>query len=119
MKMIDLGTSPEESSMPVEAGKDSSEKYYPSLYLSDKEGLSSAPETGKEGTATIKFRVASKSKREDKSKGLSESVELEILGISFSGTSSDSSLQDDEIEAGLSDAEKADETTDNAETQEE
>ena len=78
------------------------EMMYPSLYLSDREGISAAPSVGTEGEATIRFRVVSKTESE-RTGGTSASVDLEVMSIEFGDTESD---EDDEIERGLRESEQ-------------
>ena len=78
------------------------EMMYPSLYLSDREGISAAPSVGTEGEATIRFRVVSKTESE-RTGDTSTSVDLEVMSIEFEKTKSG---QDDEIERGLRQSER-------------
>ena len=110
MKMIDLGSKPE-SNMPVAAPTEEaavkSKVYYPSFYLHDYKGKASDfPDAGSEGTATIKFKVASKTETDrDNGEGSKKSctVELDVMGISFEAG------ETDDIEAGLQEAETQEE----------
>ncbi|MCK9587897.1 MAG: hypothetical protein M0Q93_00875 [Terrimicrobiaceae bacterium] len=121
MKTIDLGNKPSESGMteaaPSGPAQDKKPKvYYPSFYLHDYKGKAADfPEAGSEGTATIKFKVASKTETDrDNGDGSKKScsVELEVMQITF-GEDSES----DAIEEGLQEAETVEE--DSTETEEE
>lgn len=92
-----------EMSAPVE----SSEKMaYPSLYLSNREGMDEAPDVGTEGEATIRFRVVSRTDSEGPN-GKSSSVDLEVMEIEFGEMSEPD--DEDEIEKGLRESEEEDE----------
>jgi hypothetical protein len=108
--MIDLGKKQdmgvEVASMPEPEEK---KVYYPTLYLSDVSG--DFPDVGSEGTATIKFRVVSKSEseRKDSDGGVKErkSIDIDVMGISFDSKGmKEKSSAEDEIEKGLSESEK-------------
>lgn len=105
MKPINLGRKIES----VETVADVSEKVpdvvYPSLYLSDREGLEDAPEVGSTGKALVEFKMISKTKseREDKT---DISAELEIMSIQFMEDSMSEEDDEDKIERGLSESEK-------------
>lgn len=82
------------------------EMTYPSLYLSNREGMDETPDVGTEGEATIRFRVVSKTDS-DGPNGKSSSVDLEVMEIEFGEmTESD---DEDEIEKGLRESEEEDE----------
>lgn len=76
---------------------------YPSLYLSNREGLDDTPEVGSEGEAMIRFRVVSKTDSSGPN-GKTSSVDLEVKAIEFSEVSKSDS--EDPIERGLSESEK-------------
>jgi hypothetical protein len=109
MKTIDLGKTYDgiEAAEPAEDSKEP-KVHYPSLYLSDRPELANLPD---EGTATIKFKVVSRSVNErDGEKTVS--TELEIHSIT-ADTESKANGEDeslDEIEKGLREAEEASET---------
>jgi len=108
MSKINLGKSIKsldiiEMSAPSESAE---EMTYPSLYLSNREGMDEAPEVGTEGEATIRFRVVSKTDSNGPN-GKSSSVDLEVMEIEFGEmTESD---DEDEIERGLRESEEEDE----------
>jgi hypothetical protein len=110
MKTIDLGNKPNTEGAELTAiiPQDASDKvYYPSLYLNDREGLEDAPDAGSTGSATIQYKVVSKTdsmRADGNGQKKSTSVELEILSITFS---SSKSSDEDEIEKGLRDAEES------------
>lgn len=108
MSRINLGK-PSGSTDIVEmsAPSQESEKMsYPSLYLSNREGMDKTPDVGTEGEATIRFRVVSKTDSEGPN-GKSSSVDLEVMEIEFGEmTESD---DEDEIEKGLRESEEEDE----------
>lgn len=104
MSRINLGKpAPEaiEISSPVDT-----EMTYPSLYLSNREGMDEAPDVGTEGEATIRFRVVSKTDSEGPN-GKSSSVDLEVMEIEFGEIKE--SDDEDEIEKGLRESEEEDE----------
>lgn len=110
MKTIDLGKKRESITMdaPEQAAKE--DMYYPSLYLSDRASLDDAPDAGEEGTATIKYRVVSKTENErttDSGVEESYSLDLEVMSITFDGKSQKSDM--DMIEEGLSENEESEE----------
>lgn len=108
MKTIDLASKPEKGLTMAEiVPQDSPEVYYPSLYLNDREGLDDAPDAGSTGSATIQYKVVSKTdsmRADGNGQKKSTSVELEILSITFSGSKSS---DEDEIEKGLREAEES------------
>ena len=99
MKTIDLGRKPEtcsECPAPVPSKPPTPDVYYPTLYLSNIEGLSDLPE---EGTATVRFKVRSRtvSTRAGKSE---TSVDLDILSLSeISGPKKSKSSREESEEA--------------------
>jgi hypothetical protein len=111
MKTIDLGKKRGEPiAVEVLDSTTKDDTYYPSLYLSDRASLDDAPDAGEEGTATIKYRVVSKTENERKTdSGVEESysVDLEIMSITFDGKSKKSDM--DMIEEGLSENEESEE----------
>jgi hypothetical protein len=92
-----------EMSAPSESAE---EMTYPSLYLSNREGMDEIPDVGTEGEATIRFRVVSKT-NSDGPNGKSSSVDLEVMEIEF-GEMIESD-DEDEIERGLRESEEEDE----------
>jgi hypothetical protein len=108
MKTIDLSSKPEKGMTVAEiVPQDSPQVYYPSLYLNDREGLNDAPDAGSTGSATIQYKVVSKTdsmRAEGNGQKKSTSVELEILSITFSDSESG---DEDEIEKGLREAEES------------
>jgi hypothetical protein len=110
MKTVELGKKKEDPSSTVPNLQPEGEMYYPSLYLSERASLEGAPNAGEEGTATIKYRVVSKTESERKTEaGVEEnySVDLEIMSITFDGKSQKSDM--DLIEEGLSENEESEE----------
>lgn len=105
MKSINLGRKIE----PIETIEDVSEKVpdmvYPSLYLSDREGLENAPEVGSTGKAMVEFKVISKTKSERENK-TNISTDLEIMSIQFMESSMSEDEDEDEIERGLRESEE-------------
>lgn len=89
-----------ETSAPSESAE---EMTYPSLYLSNREGMDEAPDVGTEGEATIRFRVVSKTDS-DGPNGKSSSIDLEIMEIEFEDM--EESGDEDEIERGLRESEE-------------
>lgn len=79
------------------------EMTYPSLYLSNREGMDEAPDVGTEGEATIRFRVVSKTDS-DGPNGKTSSVDLEIMEIEFGDMEEPG--DEDEIERGLRESEE-------------
>jgi len=79
------------------------EMTYPSLYLSNREGMDEAPDVGTEGEATIRFRVVSKTDS-DGPNGKTSSVDLEIMEIEFEDMEEPG--DEDEIEKGLRESEE-------------
>lgn len=109
MSMINLGRSIKTDDVfaqPIESieslENQGQEMIFPSLYLSDREGMSSVPAVGTEGEAMIRFRVVSKTES-DKTGSTSTSVDLEVMSIEFNG---DESEEDDDIERGLRESEQ-------------
>lgn len=102
MSMINLGRPVSRMTEPAPIESQNEQMMYPSLYLSDREGISAAPSVGTEGEATIRFRVVSKTESE-RAGDTSTSVDLEVMSIEFSETESD---EDDEIERGLRQSEQ-------------
>ena len=82
------------------------EMTYPSLYLSNREGMDETPDVGTEGEATIRFRVVSKTDS-DGPNGKSSSVDLEVMEIEFGEMTEPD--DEDEIEKGLRESEEEDE----------
>ncbi len=127
MKTIKLGRKEEMDNIAAEPAKNESSPriYYPSLYLSERDGLKEAPDAGTEGTATIKYKIVSKneSERTDKDGNVKEdcSIELEVHEISFDSEEpmkkASASQSEDEIEKGLSESES--EMEDKGESEEE
>jgi hypothetical protein len=79
--------------------------HYPSVYLSDRENLGEFPEPGVECTATITFRVASKTVSESAGDGKKRtSIDLDIMSIEIGETSKKGDT--DVIEEELQKAEK-------------
>lgn len=106
MKPINLGKKIE----PIETIEDVPEKVpdmvYPSLYLSDREGLENAPEVGSTGKAVVEFKMISKTKSEREDK-INISADLEIMSIQFMENSMPEEEDDeDEIERGLRESEE-------------
>ena len=106
MKPINLGKKIE----PIETIEDEPEKVpdiaYPSLYLSDREGLENAPEVGSTGKAVVEFKMISKTKSEREDK-INISADLEIMSIQFMENSMPEEEDDeDEIERGLRESEE-------------
>jgi len=81
------------------------EMTYPSLYLSNREGMDETPEVGSEGEATIRFRVVSKTDSNGPN-GKSSSVDLEVMEIEFGEMSESDDDDEDEIEKGLRESEE-------------
>lgn len=89
-----------EMSAPSESAE---EMTYPSLYLSNREGMDEAPDVGTEGEATIRFRVVSKTDSNGPN-GKSSSVDLEVMEIEFEDMEEPG--DEDEIERGLRESEE-------------
>ena len=100
MKTIDLGRKPEtcsECPAPVPSKPPTPDVYYPTLYLSNIEGLSDLPE---EGTATVRFKVRSRTVSERNKEGKKTSVDLDILSLSeISGPKKSKSSREESEEA--------------------
>jgi hypothetical protein len=80
--------------------------HYPSVYLSDRENLGEFPEPGVECTATITFRVVSKTVSETASDDKKRtSIDLELMSIELGETNKKS--DPDVIEEELQKAEKS------------
>jgi hypothetical protein len=120
MKTIDLASKPKDGmAVATVIPEEPSEIFYPSHYLNDREGLEDAPDAGSTGSATIQYKVVSKTdsmRADGNGQKKSTSVELEILSITFSGETEE---EDDEIERGLREAEKSMSEEDEEDTEEE
>lgn len=118
MKTINLASKPKNGTAVATAvPEEPSEVFYPSLYLNDREGLDDAPDAGSTGSATIQYKVVSKTdsmRADGNGQKRSTSVELEILSITFSESDSDES-NEDEIERGLRNAENSKKDADDKE----
>jgi len=96
---IDLGKSPNVDS-PITPSSDKGEKnkkYYPTLYISDVDGIDKLPE---EGCALIKFKRNSVTVRKGSDGKSTASADLEIQSICLPSDGADSSDDDDDEDTG-------------------